>query len=92
MIRLLLLWATVDGTTPLHFAVHNDNLEEAAKLIRAGADAKAANRYGVTPLVLACTNGNGAMVELLLESGADPNATMPGKDRKSTRLNSSHRT
>ena len=29
-----------------------------ALLIRAGADAKLANRYGVTPLSLACANGN----------------------------------
>ena len=29
-------------------------------LIKAGADAKAANRYGVTPLLLACETGNPA--------------------------------
>ena len=47
-------------------------------LVKAGADVKAANRYGVTPLSLACTNGDGAMVELLLKAGADANTTLPG--------------
>ena len=45
---------------------------------RAGANVKAANRYGVTPLSLACTNGSAADVELLLKAGADPNAPLPG--------------
>jgi ankyrin repeat protein len=47
-------------------------------LIRAGADVKAANRYGVTPLSLACTSGNAAVVRLLLEAGADPNSVLAG--------------
>jgi ankyrin repeat protein len=67
-----------DGTTPLHWAVHQDDLEKAAALVQAGADVKAANRYGVTPLSLACTNGTGAMVELLLKAGADSNTVLPG--------------
>src|SRR4051794_6706479 len=62
----------------LQDAVYQDNLQEAARLIRSGADVKAANRYGVTPLSLACTNGDGAMVELLLSAGADANAVLPG--------------
>ena len=37
--------------------------------MRAGADVKAANRYGVTPLSLACTNGNDALVERAAEGG-----------------------
>jgi uncharacterized protein len=49
-------------------------MEMADELIRAGADAKAANRYGVTPLSLACVNGNAAMIEKLLKAGADANA------------------
>ena len=57
----------VDGMTALHWAAYHDDLEIAKLLVRAGANVKAANRYGVTPLSLACTNGNGAMVELLLE-------------------------
>ncbi|MFN0104601.1 MAG: ankyrin repeat domain-containing protein [Bryobacteraceae bacterium] len=67
-----------DGTTALHWAAHQDDLETARLLLKSGANAKTANRYGVTPLSLACTNGNGAMVELLLKAGADANGTLPG--------------
>ncbi len=67
-----------DGMTPLHWATYHDDLDIAQLLIRAGADAKAVNRYGVTPLSLACTNGNAAMVAMLLTAGADANAALPG--------------
>jgi ankyrin repeat protein len=67
-----------DPTTPLHVAANQDDLKAVQRLLRAGANVKAANRYGVTPLSLACTNGNGAMVELLLKAGADPNTALPG--------------
>src|SRR5262245_1025763 len=70
--------AQVDGTTALHWASRQDDLDTAAALIRAGANVKAANRYGVTPLSLACINGGGKMVELLLSSGADANSKLPG--------------
>jgi len=68
----------VDGTTPLHWAVHRDNLEAADLLLRAGADVRATNRYGVAPLALASLNGHAAMIETLLDAGADANATQPG--------------
>ena len=66
--------ADPDGTTPLHWAVHRNDLKAAGTLIRAGANVNATNRYGVPPLSLAATNGNAAMLELLLKAGANPNA------------------
>jgi ankyrin repeat protein len=68
----------VDGMTALHWATYQDDVEVSRLLVGAGANARAANRYGVTPLSLACTNGNAAIVELLLKAGADPNAALPG--------------
>ncbi len=70
----------IDGTTALHWAAHHDNVAVAELLLKAGANARATNRYGATPLQLACTNGSAAMVDRLLGAGADPNTTMPEGD------------
>lgn len=67
-----------DGTTALQQAVEQNDAAAVEKIIRAGADVKAANRYGVTPLSLACVNGNAAIIELLVKAGADVNAASPG--------------
>jgi ankyrin repeat protein len=67
-----------DGSTALHWAVHRDALDVVDLLLGAGANPKAANRYGVTPLSLAATNGNARIVERLLRGGADPNTALPG--------------
>src|SRR5579862_8492505 len=69
--------ALADGTTALHWVVRADDLETADVLIRAGANVKAADHYGVTPLALACVNGNAQMVRKLLDGGADANSADP---------------
>src|SRR5579883_1450225 len=66
-----------DGTTPLHWAVRSNDMQTVDKLLRSGADPKAADRYGVTPLYLACVNGDAAMIRKLLDAGADPNSKDP---------------
>ena len=55
-----------------------ERLRDRNRADRAGADVKAASRYGVTPLQVACLNGNASFIELLLKkSGADANAATP---------------
>jgi ankyrin repeat protein len=66
-----------DGTTPLHWAVHLNNVEAADLLLKAGAKPAVPNRYGVTPLLVAATNANARMIALLIGAGADPNAASP---------------
>ena len=65
--------AEADGTTALHWASHNDDLESAQLLIRGGANVNAANDLGATPLWIACETGSAAMVKALLQAGANPN-------------------
>ena len=71
---------SADGTTPLHWAVHRNDLDLVDVLIHAGANVKATNRYGVAPVSLAAENGNAAIIAQLLAGGADPNTTLPGSE------------
>ena len=64
---------SADGTTALHWAVRGRRSRDwSTLLLQAGANATAANRYGVTPITLAATNGNAAVIDALLKAGADP--------------------
>jgi ankyrin repeat protein len=62
-----------DGTRPLHWAARADELEIADLLLKAGADATAQNRLGLTAINLAAVNGNGPMIRKLLDHGANAN-------------------
>lgn len=66
-----------DGTTALHWAVHQGDAEIVAALTEAGAAVDARNRYGVPPLYLAAENGDAALIEILLQAGADANTALP---------------
>jgi uncharacterized protein len=64
-----------DGSTALHWAAFNDDLETTKILLAAGANVKVTTREGgITPLFMACTNGNVAIMEALLKAGADANS------------------
>jgi ankyrin repeat protein len=69
-----------DGTTALHWAAEGANPDIVELLIRAGANVKAANRYGATPPGR-CVNGNAATIEMLL-AGAT-RMLRPGRRRSS---------
>ncbi len=67
----------VDGSTPLQWAVYNDDVAEVRRLLKAGANVSIANNYGATPMGLAAEVGNAEIIKLLLGAGADaesPNA------------------
>ncbi len=61
------------GFTALMLAVAAGNTNEAADLIRQGANLNAQNHRGETALLLALRQGDGAMAHILLAAGADPN-------------------
>ena len=65
-----------DGTTALHWATRADESTIARLLVAAGANANAANRYGVTPLSLAADNASAELVDVLLKAGADAKAVI----------------
>jgi len=67
-----------DGTTPLHWAVHDGDLAKVDALIRAHADVNARNRFGSTPLYEAALAGNTEVIRKLLKAKADPNVANEG--------------
>ncbi|CAH1114418.1 unnamed protein product [Psylliodes chrysocephalus] len=61
------------GTSPLHLAAQNDNLEITEILLRAGISKDARTKVDRTPLHMASYEGHVDIVETLLKHGADIN-------------------
>lgn len=59
-----------DGSTPLHNACQQGNLDAAKTLVGLGADVNAAEADGNTPLAISVNRGNTTLAAFLVESGA----------------------
>jgi hypothetical protein len=61
----------VKGSTPLHYAVMNGQVEIARLLLQNGAEVNVKSNGGTTPLHWAALNGHVDILHLLVENGAD---------------------
>lgn len=66
-----------DGSTPLQWAVYDQDMAKVRQLIRAGADVNASNKYGANAMQLAAEASNGDIIKLLLDAGADVDSPNP---------------
>ena len=66
-----------DGSTPLQWAVYEDDADAVRELIAAGADVTVANKYGASPMSLAAEVANTEILKALLDAGADANSANP---------------
>jgi uncharacterized protein len=66
-----------DGSTPLQWAVHDQDVAEVRRLLDAGADVSLANNYGASAMGLASEVGHTDILRLLLDAGADADSPNP---------------
>jgi len=69
--------ASLDGTTAIMWASHNDDLALVQALIKAGANVKLKNQFGTSAITEAAIIGSAPIVDALLKAGADPNTRTP---------------
>lgn len=66
-----------DGSTPLQWAVYDQDLDRVRELIRAGADVNLANSYGANAMQLAAEVAHTDILRILLDAGADVDSANP---------------
>jgi ankyrin repeat protein len=66
-----------DDSTPLMWAVYDGDAGQAARLIAAGADVNASNRYGSNAMQLAAEVADVTLLGMLLDAGADADSPNP---------------
>lgn len=66
-----------DGSTALHWAVYEGDVQQVRELIRSRADVNHSNNYGANAMQLAAEVANVEMLEVLLDAGADPDSPNP---------------
>lgn len=65
-----------DGTTALHWAAHNADVETTRALLEAGASVQAVTRIGaMSPLYMAARSGSAPVIDVLLNAGANATET-----------------
>lgn len=62
---------SVDGTTALHWAVYQQDVELVQMLLAQDADPDARNDYGASPMTVASEHGNHPVMQALLAAGGD---------------------
>jgi ankyrin repeat protein len=66
-----------DGSTELMWAVYEGDAGKAARLIAAGVDVNASNRYGSNAMQLAAETADVGMLTMLLDAGANADSPNP---------------
>ena len=66
-----------DGSTPLQWAVYDQDVAKVRALISAGANVNAVNHYGANAMQLAAEVANTEILKLLLDAGADVDSPNP---------------
>jgi uncharacterized protein len=68
---------SADGTTALHWAAHQGDLELVEQLLERGADPNLRNDYGATAIAVAAVEADFMIMKALIDAGADVNSPNP---------------